>query len=108
MSTTARIITNDNTVVEFFSRYGKVEESESEICLDWSEGERGIFRKVDLEGKEGYPTKNVYYFTMKEVHVSRRIRSSGRQKETSTSMISAQIISDTLTGVLAHSGAFVD
>ncbi len=66
MSTTARIITNDKTVVDFFSRYGKMEESESEIFLDWGEGESGIFPKVDLTGKEGYPTKAVYYLTMRD------------------------------------------
>ncbi len=38
MPATAKIITNDKTVVDFFSRYGKVEESESEICLDWVKG----------------------------------------------------------------------
>lgn len=62
----AKIFTNDKTVVEFFSRYGNVEESESEICLDWGEGESGIIQKIHLEGKEGYPTKAVYYFTMKD------------------------------------------
>lgn len=66
MSATAKIITNDKTVVDFFGRYGEVKESDSEIYLDWGEGESGIFPKVDLTGKEGYPTKAVYYLTMKD------------------------------------------